>query len=56
MFKIHFKNSPGTYYEGEVGRDMEEIRVAICYIIKKSINNLERVWRKGNPPTLLMGM
>ena len=27
-------------------------------IIKKSINNkmLERVWRKGNPPTLLVGM
>ena len=26
-------------------------------IIKKSTNNmLERVWRKGNPPTLLVGM
>ena len=28
-----------------------------CFNIQKSINEmLKKVWRKGNPPTLLVGM
>ena len=46
-----------------ITREMQ-IKITVKYhltlvrmAIKKSINNrLERVWKKGNPPTLLVGM